>query len=208
MKSFSFSLPSFVAGMAAALLGLIAVLAGCAVTNPDIPAMNDAPLDDYRAALKAYHQTHPQGVSADAESKGLEAWRGLLADLSKENVEGKAARVYAGQTFFNDTLKTLRSGEAVEHYLVETAELLHSGSVEYDDALRSSDGTWYVRWEMVYSGKKLAGGEPIRTIGMSHLAFDDAGRVVLHQDFWDSTRGIFEHIPVVGGQLRFIKKRL
>ncbi len=204
MKTPAFSLSSFLAGVATALLGLIVVLAGCST----IPAMNDAPLDDYHATLKAYRETRPQGVSADAEKKGLEAWKGLLADLSRGNVEGKASRVYADSTFFNDTLKTLRGGEAVESYLVETAELLHSGSVEYGDTVRSSDGTWYVRWEMVYSGKKLAGGEPIRTIGMSHLAFDEGGRVVMHQDFWDSTRGIFEHIPVLGGQLRFIKKRL
>lgn len=204
MKTSGFSLSSFLAGVATALLGLIVVLAGCST----IPAMNDVPLDDYHATLEAYRKTHPQGVSADSEKQGLEAWKGLLADLSRENVEGKASRVYAETTFFNDTLKTLLGGEAVESYLVETAELLHSGSVEYGDTVRSSDGTWYVRWEMVYSGKKLAGGEPIRTIGMSHLAFDEEGRVVMHQDFWDSTRGIFEHIPVVGGQLRFIKKRL
>lgn len=206
MKFSKFSFPSFLAGFAVALLALVAVLAGCAVsTSPD--AMNDAPLDDYAAALREY-TAGKGGSPGEAEQRGLEAWKALLADLSVENIKGKASRVYADECFFNDTLKTLRSSEAIEDYLIETAEMLHEGSVEYHDTVRSSDGSYYVRWEMVYSGKKLAGGDPIRTIGISQLVFDDEGRVVLHQDFWDSTRGIFQHIPVVGGQVRFIKNRL
>jgi hypothetical protein len=46
------------------------------------------------------------------------------------------------------------------------------------------------------------------TIGMTHLRFDSEGKVVLHQDFWDSTRGIFEHVPVMGAGIRLVKKRL
>lgn len=169
--------------------------------------MDDTPITEFNAELKSLGEGIASAPSA-AEKAGLEAWKALLADLSVKNVEGKASEVYAEKTYFNDTLKTLRSADAVEAYLIETAELLHSGSVEYRDTVRSEDGSYYVRWEMVYEGKKLAGGRPIRTIGMSQLRFDDEGRVVLHQDFWDSTRGIFEHIPVVGGQLRFIKNRL
>lgn len=201
MKEKSRSLLAFGAGLIVSplLLGLFA--AGCATSST---TMNDAPIEDYRAALARTVST----PTPEAEQRGLEAWKGLLSNLTEENIRGRASRVYADETFFNDTLKTLRSGEAVEEYLLETAKLLHSGTVEYHDTLRSADGTWYVRWEMVYRGKKLAGGEPIRTIGMSQLRFDAEGRVVLHQDFWDASRGIFEHIPVVGPQVRWIKGRL
>lgn len=204
MKRFSF--PSFFVGLAAGLLLLVALLAGCAVSTSS-DAMNDEPLDEYASTLKKVTAGRSGGPT-EAEKRGLEAWKGLLADLSVENVEGKASQVYAEETFFNDTLKTLRSNEAIEDYLIETAEMLHEGTVEYRDTQRADDGSYYVRWQMVYKGKKLAGGKPIRTIGMSHLVFDGEGRVVLHQDFWDSTRGIFQHIPVVGGQVRFIKNRL
>lgn len=206
MKSSPFSFSSFLAGIGVSILILVSSVAGCAVAPSSSP-MDDTPITEFNAELESLGSTGAVGPTA-AETKGLEAWKSLLADLSTENVTGNASQVYAEKTYFNDTLKTLRSAEAIESYLIETAELLHSGTVEYKDTVRSEDGSYYVRWEMVYEGKKLAGGEPIRTIGMSQLRFDDEGRVVLHQDFWDSTRGIFEHIPVVGGQVRFIKKRL
>ena len=171
--------------------------------------MDDTPITEFNAELESLGEGSGASTApTDAEKAGLSAWKALLADLSVENVKGNASQVYAERTYFNDTLKTIRSATEIEAYLIETAELLYSGTVEYKDTVRSEDGSYYVRWEMVYEGKKLAGGEPIRTIGMSQLRFDEQGRVVLHQDFWDSTRGIFEHIPVVGGQVRFIKKRL
>lgn len=61
---------------------------------------------------------------------------------------------------------------------------------------------------MVYRSKTLSKKQDIITIGMSHLRFDGAGKVVLHQDFWDSTRGIFEHVPLIGNGIRAVKKRL
>ena len=39
------------------------------------------------------------------------------------------------------------------------------------------------------------------------VRFDAQGRVVLHQDFWDATAGVFEHVPVVGTAIRGIKAK-
>lgn len=195
-------LVSFFAGVVALPLLAMLTLAGCAVFQPSSP-MNDAPIHDFNAALA---QPAPS-TSGDAEKRGVEAWKALLSHLTESNIRNRAGQVYAKDVFFNDTLKTLRSGQAVEDYLLETAKMLDHGAVEYRDAVRSADGSWYVRWEMVYQGKKLAGGRPIRTIGMSQLRFDAEGRVVLHQDFWDASRGIFEHVPFVGPQVRWIKGR-
>lgn len=211
MKTFPRWLLSFLSGVAFTCLAALLGLVGCAV-SPTSTAMNDQPIDDYNAALAATAMPASGPSQApepgEAERRGLEAWKALLGDLSAENLSGKASQVYAEETFFNDTLKTLRSAAAVDEYLVETGNLLESGSVEFLDTVRSPDGSTYVRWEMVYRGKKLAGGEPIRTIGMTQLRFDADGRVVLHQDFWDSTRGIFGHVPVIGGMLRWVKGRL
>jgi hypothetical protein len=55
---------------------------------------------------------------------------------------------------------------------------------------------------------KLAGGEEKRSIGMSHVRFDADGRVELHQDFWDSAAGLWEHVPGLGGLLKLAKRRL
>jgi hypothetical protein len=43
---------------------------------------------------------------------------------------------------------------------------------------------------------------------MTLLRFDKQGRVVLHQDFWDSSAGFYEHLPVLGGVMRWIKSKI
>ena len=47
-----------------------------------------------------------------------------------------------------------------------------------------------------------------RSIGISHLVFDHGGRVALHQDSRDAAGGFHEHVPLIGGVLRGIRRRL
>ncbi|MFT4549930.1 MAG: hypothetical protein ACI8XO_001598 [Verrucomicrobiales bacterium] len=166
------------------------------------------PMDN--SQINAYaSETGKSAASATSESTelGIERWKSLVGDFSVSNLKGNVASVYAEQTFFNDTLKTFRDPRAIEDYLIETAEMLKYGRVDYQDTAISGNDV-YVRWKMTYRSKKLAKDDDIVTIGMSHLRFDEAGKVILHQDFWDSTRGVFEHVPVIGSGIRMIKKRL
>lgn len=186
----------------AGLLGL----GGCMVLKN--PPMDNSAIDAYsRAAASEVNGPSTESDPSQAILDGISRWKALLADLSEENIRGKTASVYADTLFFNDTLKTLRSAEEIESYLLETAGMLQFGRVTYEDVAISGDNV-YIRWRMVYRSKTLNKKQDIVTIGMSHLRFDPQGKVVLHQDFWDSTRGIFEHVPVIGAGIRAVKKRL
>lgn len=186
---------------------LTAAAAACLVALGGCLALSPHQMDN--SAIDAYAETTKLPATSDPETRdaGIERWKQLLSDFSVENLKGKVGAVYADETFFNDTLKTLRTAEAIEEYLIETAEMLNYGRVSYDDVAISGDDV-YIRWTMVYQSKTLSKGQDIITIGMSHLRFDEAGKVVLHQDFWDSTRGIFEHVPLIGSGIRAVKKRL
>ena len=65
-----------------------------------------------------------------------------------------------------------------------------------------------MRWEMMIRFRKLADNEPTYSTGMSHLRFDGDGRIVFHQDYWDATAGFFQHVPVVGQLIGWVKRRL
>jgi hypothetical protein len=56
--------------------------------------------------------------------------------------------------------------------------------------------------------KRFKPNQDTQTIGMSHLRFDASGLVRLHQDYWDSTAGLFEHVPLLGAGIRAIKRRV
>ena len=146
-------------------------------------------------------------AGSPGEKEAIERFRALMADLKAPDLRAQVRQVYADDVFFNDTLKTLRGVDEVEEHLAATAEALESGTVEFLD-LVADDGDYYFRWVLKSRFKRLAKGEEKISVGMTHVRFDERGKVVVHQDFWDSTGGLFEHVPVLGWGLRRVKGRL
>jgi hypothetical protein len=64
-----------------------------------------------------------------------------------------------------------------------------------------------LRW--TFAGRLLRlGNRPWKVTGMSevHLAAD--GRVCTHIDYWDAAQGLYEHLPLVGSLLRWLRRKL
>lgn len=163
---------------------------------------------EYLEAVARYEAAgEPLAPGSDREQAAIDRFTDLLGDFKAPGFEHRIEEVYADELFFNDTLKTLHSAEAVARYLAESADALDSGDVEFLD-LVSSNGNYYFRWRMDLRFKKLAKGRTTVTNGMTHIRFDADGKVVLHQDFWDSSAGLFEHIPGLGWMIRTVKQRL
>jgi len=137
----------------------------------------------------------------------LEPFKAFFSDLKVEGVAAKAKQVYADKLYFNDTVKTLRDNETLAAYLEETGHTVDANTVLYDNAVYTGDG-FFVQWRMQTKLTLLGSQREINTIGVSHIRLDCDGRVILHQDYWDSASGIYEHIPALGGMIRYVKSRL
>lgn len=156
---------------------------------------------EYRAALTR----RPGVVLGDpAEGRRLAGrFSALYADLDEKNVRKRVRETYAPDAWFNDTVSTEVGIDAIERYLLKTARgaaAIHA--TVQDVAVSGSD--CYVRWSMEVRTKNLAGGQPIVTEGISQLRFDGEGRIVLHQDFWNPSAGIYQHLPLIGPAIRFV----
>ena len=175
------------------LLALSLGLAGCSGGPTDFTK-------EYHAALSARPGVVMAGSAARDAVKGF---AGLYGDLSVSNVTANARKVYAPDAWFNDTIATEVGIEAIEKYLLKTAEGAEAVSAKINDvAVSGSD--CYVRWTMEIRTKNLAAGKPIVTEGVSQLRVDGQGRIVLHQDFWNPATGIYQHLPLLGPAIRFV----
>jgi len=182
------------------------ILLGCASSKEGSPLSST---ETYEAALARTADTRATFAADSPEARAaLARVQSVFAALQDgPAVRARVAEAYAPDAWFNDTLKTLRGSEAIAAYFGENAGRLVEGHVEFDDAVLR-DGEAYLRWRMTLRLENLGGGEPLRSIGMTHLRFDPEGRVILHQDFWDSSAGFYEHVPVLGWVIRRIKGRL
>lgn len=162
---------------------------------------------DRLAALRAA-QGETLAAGSEAETRALDAFRRFFADFSPAKIEVLLDQTYAADVWFNDTLKTIRGRQDLRHYLAESAAAVESCQVTVDEVTRTAQGEYLLRWTMTIRFKRFKRGQDTTTIGISLLRFDSEGKVLMHQDFWDATQGIFEHVPVLGWMIGKIKRRL
>ena len=185
------------------LLPLALALSACKT----VPRVTDNAAN-FRAVLAEFASRPNVAPGSEAERAGIAGVKGLLGSITAENVRANTTKVYAPDCFLNDTLKTLRGATNVEAYFLASAAGAESVTATFDDVTRGGDGLYCFRWVMDTRLKKVAKGETIRTLGISLIRFDEQGRVLIHQDYWDSATGLFDHVPVVGWGTRAIKARL
>lgn len=195
-------MPSGTAGRLGLLLATVVAL-GC-----NRQPMED-PLESMRAALE---RTAPERVGAlepgsPEEEAALARFADFVSDMSVERTPRLALEVYADNVYFDDTLKQVQGVEALAEYFRHSLGGAEEVTAEVLDVARSGSD-YYVRWEMMIRFRKLADNQPTWSTGMSHLRFDHEGRVVFHQDHWDSTSGFFQYVPVVGRLIGWVKGRL
>ncbi len=170
------------------------LLAGCASGPTDFTR-------DYHRAMA--ERPGSKLGSREAGEKAAAGFAALYGNLSVENVQARVRQVYAPDAWFNDTIATEVGLDAIEAYLLRTAENAELVQARVTDVAVSGPDC-YVRWTMEVRVKGLAGGQPITTEGISQLRFDEQGRIILHQDFWNPSNGIYQHLPLLGPALRWV----
>jgi len=178
------------------LLVLLALCSAC-VSRPVT-----SPVAEY---LSAQETMSGAILSPADEQDAVGRFRAFFGDITEASVTAKIPALYAENVFFNDTLKTVRGSQAIEAYFLKTTKHANFVRAKVVDVARSGEN-YYLRWVMdvQFAGSK----EVIRTDGMTHLRFDKDGKIILHQDFWDSTAGFFEHLPVLGPTITWIKAQI
>ncbi len=172
---------------------LALLLVGCAGGPRDFVA-------EYQKALV---ERPGSKLSPDDGRRAVARFADLYGDLSVDNVTSRVREVYASDAWFNDTIATETGIAAIEKYLLKTAKGAEKVQAKVKDVAVSGADV-YVRWTMEIRAKNLAGGQPIITEGVSQLRFDEQGRIVLHQDFWNPAAGIYQHLPLLGPAIRFV----
>ncbi|MBT3811885.1 MAG: nuclear transport factor 2 family protein [Gammaproteobacteria bacterium] len=146
----------------------------------------------------------PQVLQMDSR---IENFANLYNDLDHINVQAATEKTYADTFFFNDTLVTIDNRKELIAYLEQTQQEVEVMSLEVVNVLEKGQDI-FVHWKMHTQFSILGKRSKVDSLGISHLRFDDQGKIILHQDYWDSTNGLFQHIPIIGGLILWVKNRL
>ncbi|NJM36820.1 MAG: nuclear transport factor 2 family protein [Akkermansiaceae bacterium] len=199
---FSHPLVTFLAGAVAVLIVIGLLLSFFATTNRTSEAVNS-----YRSSM---NKVAPSGLEAGSpgEIAALTRFKSFLQGIGDvKYVRENTLKVYAADAYLDDTLVVHRGAAEIENYFAKTSDTMTSYQVTIDDVARSGND-YYVRWTMIFSAPALSGGKPVHSFGISQVRFNREGQVEFHQDFWDSGKNFFAHLPILGGAVGFVRKRL
>lgn len=164
-------------------------------------SMQSAYVNNYQKALESAG-TQPLNTN-EAISGFIEVFNQTQHDELAEIIR----QSYAEQLYFNDTFRTITDRNELIDYMQQTGQQVARLEVQVQDVARS-DQDIYVRWIMrmqfTVMGKKVDS----ESIGISQLRFNEQGKIILHQDFWDGVDGFYQHLPIIGYSLRKIRKNL
>lgn len=138
------------------------------------------------------------GSSADRVAAFFEALQ--PADLER------LAELYGPEARFKDPFNDVTGVPAIRHIFEHMFVNLHEPRFVVTERLVQGAQAVLV-WEFHFRFKTVRPSEPQCILGASHLRFDEAGLVTLHRDYWDAAEELYEKLPVVGGVMRWLKRR-
>ena len=129
----------------------------------------------------------------------------LFASLSPQDLP-RLGEYFAADARFKDPFNDVRGVPAVQAVFAHMFAATDAPRFEILEQA-ASGSTGFVRWRFRFAPR----GRPTAALeieGVSRVLFADDGRVVEHVDYWDPVEGLYDRVPLLGGALRAIRKRL
>jgi len=114
--------------------------------------------------------------------------------------------IYHQDVIFQDPAHKLTGFSELENYFQSLYTNLKSCTFSIDKVIVQDDRAG-IYWRMAFVHPRLNGGEIVSVEGHSLLRGED-NKVVEHRDYVDLGAMLYEHIPLLGKGVRFIKHRL
>ncbi|HSY19519.1 MAG TPA: nuclear transport factor 2 family protein [Candidatus Acidoferrales bacterium] len=138
----------------------------------------------------------------------IQRFKDYNGDFSSNNIVMHTKEVYAADVWFRDPFKEIHGEPEFEAYLLRGSSAVAQYSMEWSDVAKH-DGDYYFRWVMTLRLNRDGKNDPpTLNNGISHVRFGPDGKVIFHEDYFDAATFLYEKVPVLGGGIRFIKKRL
>lgn len=135
----------------------------------------------------------------------LQQFAERFASLNGGNLE-TLEKLYNEDITFSDPLHRIQGLEHLRAYFSQLYANTHDIRYVITGADEVQPGQGYLRWTLKFRHPRLDSGQLIALQGCSYLQWRD--RVYFHQDYFDAGALLYEHIPVMGSAIRWLKGRL
>jgi len=125
---------------------------------------------------------------------------------NKDNMQQKVEGFYAATVEFEDPFTKINGRQRLLAYYEGMYKDLESISFDIKSEFQSGDET-VALWTMTLQHKDLAGGAPVIVDGVSYVRFEN-DKAVNQRDYFDAGAMLYEHVPIVGSLIRWLKGKM
>jgi steroid delta-isomerase len=132
----------------------------------------------------------------------FEFYKQTLEGLTRDSIDNLDA-VCRVDVKFKDPLHDLNSRTEMKQAflrLFQTTQDVRYFVEEY----AVTEAVVYFRWRLT----ALLSGKPWEVNGVTQARFNAEGLVTEHVEYWDAASQLYEHFPIIGRLLRFLKHRI
>lgn len=115
---------------------------------------------------------------------------------------------YADDAHFKDPFNDVRGVPAIRRVFSHMFDQVDVPRFVVTARMAGANGGAMLVWEFHFRAR-LGRREQAHVIhGASHLSFDAAGKVTMHRDYWDAAEELYGKLPVLGGLMRALARKL
>lgn len=114
---------------------------------------------------------------------------------------------YAADAEFKDPFNEVRGTDAIAHIFRHMFTQVDEPRFVIGSRFSGTDGMMLL-WDFHFRSRGPLTPQAMTVRGATHLRFDAAGKVVLHRDYWDAAEELYAKLPLLGGLMRGLQRRV
>lgn len=126
----------------------------------------------------------------------------FFSQLSLEKLDS-LAEIFEKSARFKDPFNDVRGIEAIKNIFTHMYATTTNPSFEVNHSAKSND-ILFLEWDFTFTKNR----KDWLIKGTSLVTFNNQDKVIEHVDYWDPAEQIYSKIPLLGGVMRFLTKRL
>lgn len=135
----------------------------------------------------------------------LQSYKTLFENLTPQTVDTDFLQVFDRKVYFKDPFNEVRGLNELQGIFRHMFASLHEPEFRVHH-MAGADKTGYLEWRFYF--KLKPNGEVKQINGVSKILINDQGKVLVHIDYWDAGEFVYRKIPILGGLIRMVNKRL
>lgn len=127
-------------------------------------------------------------------------------NLSPQGVEALGA-IYASDARFIDPFNDVRGLPEIQRIFRHMYQTLENPRFIITERI-AQDRQCFLTWEFRFCFTGFKKGQEQCILGGTHLVLNSSGHITSHRDYWDAAGELYEKLPVVGGLMRWLKRKI